>query len=237
MSTRFRLRSDLTPMENLWACIRQAVFVFYKSTPYPIRMNKEETEDFLAHVELRVFLRFKLRVLKHKYDRRYTLWNNVWWVVWCSFGKTLDEHYKQIRRRLDARTQGLENIGHGEVLHHATVVNRAKDTRVFSNSKYAIDFIKRRYAEYVEDTENEGLTPVPLLDFARVNYPDHWADFLEEMTGDRGKRGWGSARKARPKIKKKEPPKVETPTTERLYRDAGMEPPKVYIWDRLKPWD
>ena len=236
MSTRFRLRSDRTPMENLWACIRQAVEVFYKSTPYPIRMNKEEKEDFLAHVELRVFIRFKLRVLKKKYDRRYTLWNNVWWVVWSSFGKTLDEHYEQIRRRLDARTQGLENIGHGEVLHHATVVNRAKDPRSFANSKYAIEFIKKRHAEYVEDTENEGLTPVPLMDFVRINYPDHWADFLEEFSGTRKLPGWGSAKKARPKIKK-EPPKVETPTTEQLYKEAGLDAPKVYIWDKLAPWD
>lgn len=233
---RYMLRPDRTPMENLWACIRHCCQVYYRSVPYSVRLTDDEREDFFADLELRVFLRVRSLVLRGKYRRDLPLWNNVWGAVWSSWGHTLDDHYEQIRRKIDGRCEMLHNLGHGDVVHHDGNVSREVDTRVFKNAKYAIAVIKAKYGDYVSDTEAEGLTPVPLMDFVRNNYPEHWSDFLEEFAGTANIKGRHPHRPI--KLKKKEPPKVEVPSTEDLYKGAGLSSDRrVYIWDRLNPWD
>lgn len=234
---RFILRSDRTPMENLWACIRQAVEVYYRSVPYSVRMTKDELEDFFADMHVVVFIRFRSLVWRGKYRRDYTLWHNVWGCVWSLWQQVLDNHYELIRNKINGRFEGMHNIGFADVIHHDTRyrLTEQTDPRQFRNAKYAIERIKGAYADYCSDMEEDRLTPVPLLDFVRINYPEHWADFLEEMRGERAATKWGKHRPAQ--AKKKEPPKVETPTTEQLYKEAGLSVPKVYIWDKLTPWD
>lgn len=234
---RYRLSPDRTPMENLWGCIRQAVEVYYRSVPYSVRMTRDELDEFFGDLYVRVFVRFRSLVWRGKYKRQYTLWNNIWGCVWSVWQDTLDYYYNIIRHKIDGQCDYMHNIGFHDIIHHDTSprLNDQKDTRQFHNAKYAIEKIKGAYVDYCADMEEDVLTPVPLLDFVRINYPEHWADFLEDMRGERAATKWGKHRPAQ--AKKKEPPKVETPTTEQLYEDAGLEAPRVYVWDRLNPWD
>lgn len=122
---KFRLRAELSAMENLFeACNAAARYILSHKK---LRLSKEEWAELIDSVTLDAVDHFlRIKIGQHTYNRKYDFFSNAYSSVWCiSGGKhTVGKYLVEIKNRLNSTSTSMV-VGMGE---DATLEDLIADT-------------------------------------------------------------------------------------------------------------
>lgn len=170
---RFELRSDRTPMENLWICVQQASEAMIASKH--LSLTDDEYSDLLYDLMTCTFIRFKGRVLRGQYNRKYPLFTNVYGCAWGCWSPTWYRHSRDIKRRIN--TTSLDKQLAGKSINMYEALPDENQYKLCSSYKYeeieeCLNLPNQRdraYCKYLEDCYEFGVEPMSLEDFVVNN--------------------------------------------------------------------
>ena len=161
---KFRLRAELSAMENLFeACNAAARYILSRKK---LKLSSDEWAELLDIVTLDgvdMFLRVKIG--QHTYNRNYDFFSNCYSVIWCITGgkHTVDKYLEEIRHRLSTTSTSLPvgedstledllaDTGHHPLEHGQMAMYEKMSGRYYDESREAA--LNRIWSD--EDAENE----------------------------------------------------------------------------------
>lgn len=163
------LRSDCTPMENLWGCIAYCCRCIYGKRR--IKLTAEEADELLQDYMVSTFIRFKMRVCDGEYDRNYALWQNVFYCAWGCWSKTWQPHSRRIKQYINLfKVDGCDGFDVPNTSGHKLNYRCKNDGHDYKelDLEYPMDR-ELSYNEYVGECEAIGVEPVSMLDYVLNN--------------------------------------------------------------------
>lgn len=94
----FRLNPQETAQENLWRCISQACSLLLAKRMYKLIIMHDELEELMSDFCFDTYSSFiSNKVMKHRYDRRWSFFQNVFSSAYSVLGHCLDKFFKRIK--------------------------------------------------------------------------------------------------------------------------------------------
>ena len=189
---KFRLRADLSAMENLFeACNAAARYILSRKK---LKLSKDEWAELLDIVTLdgvSMFLRVKIG--QHKYNRSYDFFSNCYSVIWCITGgyHTVYKYLEEIKHLLNTTSTSMlvgigddstvedliADTGHHPLEHNQMAMYEKMSGRYYDESREAA--LNRIWAD--EDAENEDAGVI--VDRAAIE--QHRKDVLKRLSSMR----------------------------------------------------
>lgn len=98
---RFKLDPRLTPMENLWTLCRIQTSIWLSAFGVYSRTSPEDMDDLFYTTLLTVFLTFRRKVWAGKYNRNFTLYQNVRSAAWSVVGHEVKIWKTEMEKNID----------------------------------------------------------------------------------------------------------------------------------------
>ena len=185
---KFRLRAELSAMENLFeACNAAARYILSRKK---LKLSSDEWAELLDIVTLdgvSMFLRVKIG--QHTYNRKYDFFSNCYSVIWCITGgyHTVYKYLEEIKHRLSTTSTSMPvgvgddstvedliaDTGHHPLEHSQMAMYEKMSGRFYDESREAA--LNRIWSD--EDAENEDAGII--VDRAAIE--QHRKDVIERV--------------------------------------------------------